>query len=61
MKNNKIEFAGYIPPIQSAIKIGNDGARLQIDIPESENLAITKLVAFARNKALKITVEPLDE
>lgn len=54
----KITFAGSIPPIQSAIKVGGDRtARLQIDIPESEIAQITKLIAYCTQKPLMITVE----
>ncbi len=53
-----IEFIASLPPIQSAISIsGNgDGARVKLDIPQSEMAAIIQL-QLMQGKALKITVE----
>lgn len=38
-----ITFLASVPDIQSAIKIGRDGARLQLDIPRTEMDAIRQL------------------
>jgi hypothetical protein len=51
-----IEFRATFPPIQSAIKVGTDGMRVQFDIPESEMGNAVHLLAL-RNVVLKITVE----
>jgi hypothetical protein len=53
-----IEFIASLPPIQSAISIsGNgDGARIKLDIPQSEMAAIIQL-QLMQGKALKVTVE----
>lgn len=53
-----ITFAATIRPIQSALSIsGNeDGARLTLDIPETELPAIARLLLM-RGKVLRVTVE----
>lgn len=53
-----IQFLATIRPIQSALSIsGNeDGARLTLDIPESELPAIARLLLM-RGKVLRVTVE----
>lgn len=56
-----ITFAASFPPIQSAIKSGRDGARIQLDIPASELPAIVRLLALAaEDSELKITVEKVE-
>ena len=50
-------FLCSLPPIQSAIKIGQDGMRLQLDIPESEMGQAIKLLAW-RDVVLRVTIEP---
>ncbi len=57
MKNTMIKFTGNLPPIQSSIRIGQDGARIQIDVPETELSKILPLLMW-RDRALKITIEP---
>lgn len=52
----EVKFSAYLPDIQSAISIGGDGARLKIDIPESEIAEIIKLAAYGRGKELLISV-----
>lgn len=50
-------FLATIPPIQTAIKVAGDGgARVQIDIPESEAEAI-KAILDLRGGELIITVQ----
>lgn len=46
------------PPIQSAIKINGsrDGARIQLDIPESNIAEVAQLMAL-RDLAFKVTFE----
>lgn len=51
-----IKFKASFPPIQSAIKIGQDGMRIQFDIPESEISNAVELLA-CRNAILNVTVE----
>lgn len=55
--SDAITFLASFPPIQSAIKVGQDGARVQFDIPESEMPAIVRLMLM-RGMVLRITVEP---
>lgn len=54
-----ITFLASFPAIQSAIKIGDDGARIQLDIPESELANALPLIAL-RGVVLKVTVEPTE-
>lgn len=49
-------FLANFPPIQSAIKVGQDGMRIQLDIPESEMVRAVLLLAL-REKVLKVTIE----
>lgn len=51
-----ITFLASFPPIQSAIKVGSDGMRIQFDIPESEVPNAVDLLAI-RGKVLRVTVE----
>ena len=51
-----ITFLASFPPIQSAIKAGSDGMRIQLDIPESEMANAVELLAM-RNVVLRVTVE----
>lgn len=53
-------FRAAFPCIQSAIKIGPDGCRVQLDIPESEMAEAVKLLAW-RQVVLRVTVEPDDD
>jgi len=53
-----INMDATIPQIQSAIKIGGDGAsRIQFDVPTTEMPELLKLVAYGHGKILKLTVE----
>lgn len=54
--NKPITFLASFPPIQSAIKVGQDGARIQLDIPETELPAIARLLLM-RGRILKVTIE----
>ena len=57
----KTTFNCSIPMIQSAIKVGGDGAiRLQLDIPENEMANAIKVV-MGKEKVLTVTVEWEDE
>lgn len=51
-----VTFLASFPPIQSAIKAGQDGMRIQLDIPESEMANAVELLAM-RNVVLRVTVE----
>jgi len=55
--NNKVQFLASFPPIQSAIKIGQDGMRIQLDIPETEIENAVALLAF-RDCVIRVTIEP---
>jgi hypothetical protein len=52
-----VTFLASFPPIQSAIKVGQDGARVQFDIPETEMPSIVRLMLM-RGVVLRVTVEP---
>ena len=50
-------FLATFPDIQSAIKIGRDGMRIQLDVPESEMGSAVELLAW-RGVVLRVTIEP---
>ena len=51
------EFVGIIPLLQGAIKFSGEGdARILFEAPLSEIAEVTKLVAFGREKALRLTI-----
>ena len=54
----KIEFIASLPPIQSAIQVSGlgDGARIKLDVPQSEILAILKLQTLS-NRCFKVIIE----
>lgn len=57
----EIEFLASFPPIQSAIKIdGQGGARIQLDVPESEMGNFIRAMMW-RGKRLIVTLTLLDE
>lgn len=53
-----VTFQATIRPIQSALSVSgnNDGARLTLDIPETELPAIARLLLM-RGQVLRVTVE----
>jgi len=56
-----LTFTASIAPLQSAIRIASDGgARVSLDIPESEMPAIVRLILY-REKRLKVTIEAEQE
>lgn len=51
-----VTFLAAFPPIQSAIKVcGDGGARIQLDIPESEMDEVMRLMAL-RGQVLQVTI-----
>lgn len=54
-----ITFTASLPPIQSALSFGSDGARIKLDIPESDLPAALKLVML-KGKVFKVTVEEVE-
>ena len=55
-----IEFIASIAPLDSAIQVSSHGgARIKIDIPESEMPAIVRLMLM-RGMTLRVTVERAD-
>ena len=55
-----ISFFATIPPMETAIKIhGEGGARLQLDIAESDLAGFLQALVM-RNKRLKVTMERAD-
>ncbi len=59
-KSDSVSFLCSIAPLQSAIQISSDGgARIKVDLPESEMDALVKLLAW-RERTLRITVEAED-
>lgn len=59
MDNAPICFIASFPNIQSAIRVSGDGgARILLDIPESELPAIARLLLM-RGKAINVTIEDI--
>ncbi len=57
----RIEFRASLPEIMSAISVGSDGARLKIDVPETDIRQVMKLAEIGRGKVWEVTVEIEDE
>ena len=55
-EDNAVTFSASLPPILSAIKTGDDGARVQFDVPETDMDAIKRLMDWKRRE-LHITVQ----
>jgi hypothetical protein len=56
---DKITFIASFPAIQSAIAVGDDGMRIQLQIPESEMERALWLITM-RDKPLRVTIEAAD-
>ena len=54
-----VTFRAAFPAIQSAIKIGSDGMRITLDVPESDLEDAVALLAL-RDQVLKISVEVVE-
>jgi hypothetical protein len=51
-------FNAVLPDVASALKVSGQGdGRVQFDVPESDLPEILKLIAFGREKLLKVTVD----
>ena len=57
----RIQFIASLPPITSAISVSGigEGARIKLDLPASEMLAIVKLQLLC-GQAFKVTIESLE-
>jgi hypothetical protein len=54
--SKQITFLASIPPLMSAIQVdGSGGARIKIDVPETDIEAVTQLMAL-RGEVLRVTV-----
>ena len=51
-----IRFTASLPDIQSAISVGGDGARVKLDVPESDLAQVLRLVLL-KGQAFVVTVE----
>jgi hypothetical protein len=51
-----ITFLAHFPAIQSAIRVGDDGMRIQLQITESEMANALWLIQL-RDKRLKVSIE----
>ena len=56
----KINFSASLPDIQSALSVGGTGARLKLDVPETDLAEIIKMV-MVKGKLLRVTVEVEDD
>jgi precorrin-6x reductase len=58
VSQERVEFLASFPNIQTAIRVAGDGgARILLDIPESELPAIMRLLLL-RGMVVRVTVEP---
>lgn len=57
--SDSVTFLASFPPIQSAIKIGQDGMRIQFDVPETEMVRAVGLLTM-RDRLLRVTVETVE-
>lgn len=57
--SNTIQFLASLPPILSAIKVGQDGMRVQLDISETEMGNAVRLVMM-RGVVFRVTIEMVD-
>lgn len=58
---DRATFRASLPPILSALKVSGDGgARLQLDVPDSDMAEALKLLLW-RGCVLKVTVTPGDD
>lgn len=53
-------FWASMPNIQSAISVGGDGARIKLDVPDTDLAQALRLVVL-KGKAFKVTVEVEEE
>jgi hypothetical protein len=53
-------FFAVLPDIQSAIKVGSDGMRIQFDVPETEKAKAIPLISL-NHRILEITVRELSQ
>ena len=56
----EIKFLASIPDIQSAMSVGKSGARLKIDIPDTDLAQALRLILW-REQLLEVTVRVANE
>lgn len=56
-----IQFVATIPDLQSAISLGGYGARIKLDIPETDVPAVLKLHRLSKNRLIQIVAVVIDE
>lgn len=56
-KTEAVTFLCSFPDIQGQLKVGRDGMRIALDVPESDLAAALRLVLW-RDRVLRITVVP---
>lgn len=59
MRDMRVEFTASLPNIQSALSVGGDGARLKLDIPETDLAQVLKLVML-KGQAFRVTIDTGD-
>ena len=56
-----VVFSASVPPLQGWIRISGDGgARIQLDVPDTDLADVLKLILW-RDKELRVTVRPVRE
>jgi len=58
--SDKITFIATLPPIMSAIRVGMDSARLQLDLAATEQVAIEQLTRL-HGKQLSVAIVVVDQ
>jgi hypothetical protein len=56
-KTESVTVLAAFPDIQGQLKVGRDGMRIALDVPESELSQALRLVLW-RDRVLRITVTP---
>jgi len=52
----QIQFIASLPDIQSAISIGGDGARIKLDVPETDLANVIRL-ALLKGTAFRVCID----
>jgi len=57
-RTERVTFTATVPPCARAVDFhGDGGARLQLDIPESDKPAALQIAAFFLQQQLRVTIE----
>ena len=57
---DEVEFIANFPPIMSAIKVGDDGMRITLDVSEAELANAIRIMAW-RHLNLTVKITPVQD